>query len=182
MGHGRSLLPFLMCHSTAQAVGMLTCFLMEALQDLPRSFRIIGREGRKRVKVGLQRRGRGSGRGSAVTLGRSRRKVEQGGDLGQQFAERKGFAQTSGKAMSEQVLTLHVASGCDSHNGDASCTGNIGRAQQAQQVETVDGRHLHIGQQEVIVGRAQGIEQFVRRLVSLLTRKREQNRTASNST
>ena len=69
--------------------------------------------------------------------------------------------QATGKTIFLELLRLHIATGGNGYHGNGLRLGQIRRTQQFQQVETVDGRHLYIGEQHIKGIGTQGIQQFV---------------------
>ena len=57
--------------------------------------------------------------------------------------------QTSGKTMLQKLLTLHITTGSNGNHRNCLGLRDIRSTQQPQQIETIHGRHLHIGQQHI---------------------------------
>ena len=79
----------------------------------------------------------------------------------QQFIHHKWFVQASGKTMFQKLFTLHITTGSHSNHGYSLSLRNIRSTQQVQQVETIHGRHLHIGKQCIESIGAEGFQQFI---------------------
>ena len=60
-----------------------------------------------------------------------------------------------------KCFPLHVAASRDGYDWDGLCLRDVRSAQQVQQVEPVDGGHLHVGEQDVKSRLTQSIQQFV---------------------
>ena len=151
MAHSGNAICVFCFQCLSQAVNIQACFCDETFQYGFCRIRIITGKSGKGGKI--QGRRRGGINSSNIRL--------QHTNLCKQFIHRKRLMQTSGKTMLQKLLTLHITTGSNGNHRNCLGLRDIRSTQQPQQIETIHGRHLHIGQQHIKSISTEGFQKFI---------------------